>query len=109
MRVRPIRTGLACLALVSSVGPAFAGGSAPEERFPLRPVRYELDLRVDFGEETVSGTARLTLRNPSSSPASRASLLLYRLLTVRGVTDGAGNPFHSPSGSSPSRTSRGGR
>ena len=59
MRVRRIRIGLACLALFSSISPAFADGSAPEERVPLRPVRYELDLRVDFEEETISGTARL--------------------------------------------------
>jgi aminopeptidase N len=44
----------------------------------LQPTRYELDLRVDFKEERISGSARITLKNTGGSPAREASFLLYR-------------------------------
>ncbi|MBI5086495.1 MAG: hypothetical protein HZB13_18105 [Acidobacteria bacterium] len=52
----------------------------------LVPARYELQVRVDFAEETLQGRARLLLVNSGTEPVTRASFLLYRLLTVRGVT-----------------------
>ncbi|HUM03661.1 MAG TPA: hypothetical protein VL084_15335, partial [Thermoanaerobaculia bacterium] len=85
-------SGLVGSAVLAAALPAPAAPADPADRIQLRPVRYELDLLVDFKEETVSGAARILLRNDSSSPAAQASLLLYRLLTVRGVTNGAGSP-----------------
>lgn len=80
---------------------AFAAGrgaaetTAPPERSFLQPTRYELDLRVDFKEELISGSARITLRNGGASPVREASFLLYRLMTVTAVHDEKGNtiPF----------------
>ena len=78
-----IALGLASSALVEA-------GPASEARPALRPTRYELDLRVDFKEERIDGSARITLRNPGPSRADAASLLLYRLMTVKSVHDEAG-------------------
>ena len=56
----------------------------------LAPTRYELVLSVDFHEERIQGSARVTIENRGQSPAAEASFLLYRLLTVSAVGDGAG-------------------
>ena len=51
--------------------------------------------QVDFKEERIDGSARITLRNSGPSPADAASLLLYRLVSVKSVRDEAGTaiPF----------------
>jgi hypothetical protein len=54
--------------------------------------RYDLDLGVDFREERVDGTARVTIANGGTAPAAEASFLLYRLLSVDAVRDGGGAP-----------------
>jgi hypothetical protein len=59
----------------------------------LRPLAYELDLRVDFEAETLRGSARLTVVNASPRPADELTLLLYRLLRVTAVADVAGEPL----------------
>jgi hypothetical protein len=61
----------------------------------LQPTRYELDLRVDFKEERISGSALITLKNTGASPVREASFLLYRLMTVTAVRGAGGEaiPF----------------
>ena len=54
--------------------------------------RYDLDLGVDFREERVDGTARITIGNSGATSAAEASFLLYRLLSVDAVRDGGGAP-----------------
>ncbi len=83
-----------------AIAALLAGRGAAEAATPLgspllRPTRYELDLRVDFKEEKISGSARITLQNSGASPVREASFLLYRLMTVTGVQDenGATIPF----------------
>ena len=68
--------------------------TVPEHLF-LAPVRYELDLRVDFKDERISGSAQITLKNAGASPVREASFLLYRLMTVTAVRDAKGQalPF----------------
>ena len=56
----------------------------------LQPVRYELDLKADLKEEELAATARITVRNASAQPAGELSLVLYRLMTVTGITNPAG-------------------
>lgn len=77
---------LAAALLLSLLGPA-----SPR----LSEVRYDMDLAVDYREETLSGDARLTIRNDGAAPADEVPLLLYRMMTVSSATDAAGRdlPF----------------
>lgn len=70
--------------------PIAAEAATAPERAPLLPTRYELDLRVDFEEERISGSAQITLKNTGASPVPEASFLLYRLLTVTAVRGAKG-------------------
>jgi hypothetical protein len=76
-------------------GPSAAQADPSAKRSLLRPTRYELDLRVDFKEERISGSAQITLENTGASPVREASFLLYRLMTVTAVRGGGGEaiPF----------------
>ena len=91
---RKRRALLAVVVLLAGRGAADAA-APPAEPSPLKPTRYEIDLRVDFKEERISGSARITLANGGRSPASEASFLLYRLMTVTAVRDARGEaiPF----------------
>ncbi len=59
----------------------------------LRRVRYEMDLRPDFDKGTLAGTVRLSFTNVGDAPTSEVPLILYRLMTVSALTDGAGSPL----------------
>ena len=72
---------------------ALTGAAAARAGAELVPTRYELDLAVDFREERVDGSARIAIENAGAVPASEASFLLYRLLAVSAVRDGAGEPL----------------
>jgi aminopeptidase N len=48
--------------------------------------RYEIDLTLDFQDESLTGLARLTIRNATRRPVAEVPLLLYRLLTVTEVS-----------------------
>ena len=67
-----------------------ARAQSPNEPRILRPVRYDLVITVDLENERISGSARIRLRNENTRAVEEASLLLYRLLSVQGVRDGAG-------------------
>lgn len=56
----------------------------------LRPVRYDLVVRVDLANEQIDGSARIRLRNEFVTPVREASFLLYRLMNVRDVRDAKG-------------------
>jgi len=86
---------IALLAAAALVVAATGDASSPVQGTAFVPTRYDLDLRVDFGEERVSGTARITLKNRSGAPAGEASFLLYRLMTVTAVRTAGGQslPF----------------
>jgi aminopeptidase N len=75
---------------VSALLAAWASAARP---VPLQPTRYELDLRVDFKQEAVAGTARITLENSGTSALTEASFLLYRLMTVTAARAAAGAPL----------------
>lgn len=66
-------------------------GQLPQDPLVLRPVRYDLAVRVDFTKEQIEGTARIQLRNENSRPVSEASFILYRLMSVRDVRDAKGS------------------
>lgn len=92
----------ACIAIAAGFGPAAcrsAGdrpGSAPETaELQIAPVRYDLDLTVDFDAERIAAVCRLEVRNVSDRAAGVLPLLLYRLLKVESIRDGAGRdlPF----------------
>lgn len=68
-----------------------AGGHAGPPA--VAPVRYVLDVAVDFGEARIDGRAVVTVANRSDGPVQDVPLLLYRLLRVESVADGAGRPL----------------
>ncbi|HEY6050377.1 MAG TPA: hypothetical protein VIZ58_03955 [Thermoanaerobaculia bacterium] len=80
---------IALLAIAALAASGNAAASSLARGNSLVPTRYDLDLRVDFQEERIAGTARITLKNPGTSPAAEASFLLYRLMTVTAVRDAA--------------------
>lgn len=84
----PLRRALVTLFLTC---PASALGA----QVVLMPTHYDAGFALDFDTQLLSGTVRITLRNPSATPVREASLLLYRLLRVRSVRDGRGTrlPF----------------
>ena len=61
----------------------------------VEPVRYALDLVVDYDAEQLRGSCSVTVRNRSLAAVDHVPLLLYRLMSVssvRGAQD-AGLPF----------------
>ncbi len=51
----------------------------------VTPTRYELTVRIDYEQQRLDGTARITVRNFSDTPVHDVSLLLYRLMELRGA------------------------
>jgi len=51
------------------------------------PVNYEMDIRVDFGEEKMYADCKLTVKKKSDGAANEIPFLLYRLLKVTSITD----------------------
>jgi len=49
----------------------------------VTPTRYELTVRIDYEQQRLDGTARITLRNFSDVPVNDVPLLLYRLMEIR--------------------------
>ena len=66
---------------------------SPIEASNLAPVRYELNVRVDYESKRVEGTAMIRLRNRTDHPVDHMPLLLYRLMRVTSIRDAAGNPL----------------
>ena len=56
----------------------------------FRPTRYDLEMKVDIPNKELIATARITLINAAGSPIRNGSFLLYRLMRVTDVRDGAG-------------------
>lgn len=48
----------------------------------VTPTRYELTVRLDYEQQRLEGTARITLRNFSDAPVNDVPLLLYRLMEL---------------------------
>lgn len=57
---------------------------------PVEVLRYGLDLRLDYTQERLDGTASITLRNRSTAPVTVVPLLLYRLMRVSAARDQRG-------------------
>jgi len=49
----------------------------------VTPTRYELTVRIDYDQQRLDGTARITLRNFSDTPVNDVPLQLYRLMEIR--------------------------
>lgn len=86
-------TALLPFALVVGIAGAAVPGASTPDPVPLRPVRYEIDLRVDYDAETLAGDLRLTLENTGEEPVAEVPLLLYRLMRFTTVRDGDGRPL----------------
>jgi aminopeptidase N len=76
--------------LITGALAAIALPARAQEAPALRPVFYELDLAVDYAEEIVRGSVRLTLENEGGAPAAEIPLLLYRLMRLTSARDEAG-------------------
>ena len=72
---------LLLVSLCQTAGPT----PAPLDSAVLRvtPTRYELTVRIDYDQQRLDGTARITLRNFSDTPVTEVPLLLYRLMEIR--------------------------
>ncbi len=76
---------ICALGLLLGVAPVHA-----DNRVVLAPVRYELTYDLDYKAERLAASARIELQNQSKQPVREASLLLYRLLSVRSVANDKG-------------------
>lgn len=56
----------------------------------IKTLDYQLDLRIDYKNEVLTGDCRLTVANDNPAPLSQVPVLLYRLLDVSSVTDAGG-------------------
>ena len=52
----------------------------------VTPTRYELAVRVDYEQQRLAGTARITLRNFADTPVDDVPVLLYRLMEIRSAS-----------------------
>lgn len=59
----------------------------------VSPVRYGLDVSIDYESLRLSGTARITVTPDADASVARVPLLLHRLLDVESVLSGAGEPL----------------
>jgi hypothetical protein len=59
----------------------------------LKTVFYNLDLKIDFKENHLSGECGMTITSNSNKPVTNIPLLLYRLMKVTSVKDDKGNPL----------------
>jgi hypothetical protein len=55
--------------------------------------RYGLNIRFLLGEQQIDAVTSLSIRNVSASPCDSIPFLLYRLLSVRRITDHEGRPL----------------
>jgi aminopeptidase N len=56
----------------------------------LSPTHYDVSFDVDYPAEVLRASTRIALKNPGSTAATEASLLLYRLMRVQSVRDAGG-------------------
>lgn len=59
----------------------------------FRPIRYDLEIKVDIPNQELIARARITVANATSQPVRGGEFLLYRLLRVSGVSDAASKPL----------------
>ena len=59
----------------------------------LRPIRYNLDIKVDIDSQQLIGHAHIVVVNASTSAVNSASFLLYRLMRASAVRDAKGSPL----------------
>jgi hypothetical protein len=65
--------------------------ASSDQGVPLVPTHYDLDLEVDYTAAVLRGAAGIVVANASPLQVDTVSLLLYRLLRVGAVHDGAGS------------------
>jgi hypothetical protein len=90
---RALLISIALLAVTVPPARARAGGPARPPVPQVRETRYVLTCRLDYDDERLAATVRLTVANHGHEPARRVPLLLHRLLTVGDVRDAAGAPL----------------
>ncbi|HEX9127983.1 MAG TPA: M1 family aminopeptidase [Gemmatimonadaceae bacterium] len=84
---------LTCFLAVTLLLSLRTQSSAIDTTVVFRPTRYDLDMKVDIPNKELVATARITLTNATSAPIRNGSFLLYRLMRVTDVRDGAGRPI----------------
>ena len=89
--MRVLTMGLVGLALVTAGEPVECIAQEEAVRTAaMRPVRYELEFRLDYEAEKLYGQVKLTVVNRSATATNELPLLLYRTLTVTGLEDAQG-------------------
>lgn len=79
-------TPSACLVLAATC----ALTNLSQRPLGLTPLRYDLDVRIDYDAQLLHGSAKILLMNDGDVPAAAAPLLLYRLMTVTEVVGATG-------------------
>jgi hypothetical protein len=64
-----------------------------ERTIQVGPVKYELEIAIDYDKERVGGSAQLTVENLSPTPCDHVPLVLYRLMRVDAVRTADGSPL----------------
>jgi hypothetical protein len=77
---------LMCAILIIECTFSFLAGQLPAT------IKYKLDLRIDYNNERLYGRCELTLTNRSDKPVNKIPIMLYRLLSVKNITDEKGDP-----------------
>lgn len=86
---------LICLPLILlCIFPAHADASDdnPYDATYVDTKHIDYQLAIDYDNERLHGKFAITLKNPTDKPAVKIPFLLYRLMSVRQITDGDGNP-----------------
>ncbi len=80
------------IASAATASPSPRPAARPEETAArpataVRPVRYDLDFKLNFADSRIACSGRLTVRNSGDTAAPVVPLLFYRLLKVTSLRD----------------------
>ena len=87
---RALEAAIALLAAHAGGPATLAGQCSAPGPLSVQPVRYELELRVDYEREAIEGDVRLTVANRGEDTTGVVPLVLYRLMEVGSIRDERG-------------------
>lgn len=77
------------------ISPVLRAHEYKDNQTDIKILHYDLDIRVDYQNQKLEGTARISLLNHSDHPVDHIPLELYRLMNILSVKDCQGRdiPF----------------
>ena len=64
-----------------------------DKKLYLKTSNYFMDIKVDFDNNIIISTCKITVTNPTNERAETIPILLYRLMNVTSIKDNKGNPL----------------